>query len=150
MDGWAGVDVPDMRREEGFTLIEILVVMLILALLAAVAIPSFFSQKDKATDAEAKAAVRVAQTSAETLRTVNEGAYDGPGGITVPNLVATEPTLTGAALTVPLVSEDTYTVRVQSATGNTFDIRRNNDGTVDMSCASAGHGGCPSDGNWGR
>jgi hypothetical protein len=51
---------------------------------------------------------------------------------------------------VPLVTADTYTVRVQSATGNTFDIRRNNDGTVDMSCASAGDGGCPTDGNWGR
>ena len=65
--------------------------------------------------------------------------------------MATEPTLTGAALTVPLVSADSYTVRVQSATGNTFDIRRNNDGTVDMGCASAGRERLPaSDGDWGQ
>ena len=134
--------------EAGFTLIEVMVVMLVLTLLAAVAIPSFFSQKDKATDAEAKAAVRVAQTSAETLASRNEGDYDGPGGVTVANLVAMEPTLNGTSLTVPFVAPTGYTVRVQSTTGNTFNIRRNTDGTVDMSCASAGRGGCPSDGNW--
>ena len=72
------------------------------------------------------------------------------GGVTVPNLMATEQTLTGTALTVPMVTANSYTVRVQSATGNTFDIRHNSDGTVDMSCATAGHGGCPSDGNWGQ
>ncbi len=82
--------------------------------------------------------------------TANEGDYDGPGGVTVPNLMATEQTLTGTALTVPMVTANSYTVRVQSATGNTFDIRHNSDGTVDMSCATAGHGGCPSDGNWGQ
>ena len=138
-----------MRREQGFTLVELLVVMLILSMLAAVAIPSFFLQRDKAGDAEAKAAVRVAQTAAEAIATDNDGAYDGPLGISVANLIATEPTLSGAALSVPSASADSFTVRVHSSTGNSFDITRNSTGTTDLTCATAGTGGCPADGTWG-
>jgi type II secretion system protein G len=137
-----------MQRESGFTLVELLVVMLILGLIAAVAIPSFFYQRDKAKDAQAKVAVRTAQNAAETIRTDNGGDYDGPGGVTVASLQAVETTLNDADLSVPSVSASSYTVRVTSETGNTFDIARQANGNVQATCQTPGHDGCPPDGLW--
>src|SRR5213593_4321024 len=98
----------------GFTLVEILVVMLIIALLAAIAIPAFFNQSDKARDASAKAAARTAETAAEIVATNNDGKYSGAGGVTVANLRGQEESLNAANLSVSSVTDDEYKVTVTS------------------------------------
>lgn len=135
--------------DDGFTLVEILVVMLIIALLAAIAIPAFFNQSDKARDASAKTAARTAETAAEILATNNDGKYSGAGGVTVANLRGEEETLNGAALSVSGVTDDEYKVTVTSITGDTFSIKRNSDGTTGLTCTTPGTGGCPTGGSWG-
>jgi type IV pilus assembly protein PilA len=144
-----GTEASAGRAESGFTLVEILVVMLVLALLAAVAIPAFLNQSDKARDANAKTAARTAETAAEVLATNNDGKYSGGGGVTVANLREQEQTLNGANLSVSAVSDDEYTVTVTSSTGNEFSITRKDDGTTDLTCDSAATAGCPSSGHWG-
>jgi len=138
-----------MGREEGFTLVELLVVMLILGLLAAIAIPSFFNQRDKAKDADAKAAARTAQTAMETFATDNGGKYAPTPAAA--DLVAIEATLSDATLAAPISTDTTYTVGVESETGTTFNISRNGSGQTNQLCTDPGKAGCPSgDGNWGN
>src|SRR6476620_5863659 len=79
--------------EAGFTLIELLVVMLILGILAAIALPAFFNQKDKAGDAKAKEYAHSAQVAMETYSTDHDGSYLNA---TDSALIAIEPTLSSA------------------------------------------------------
>jgi type IV pilus assembly protein PilA len=57
------------EQEEGFTLIELMVVVLIIAILLAIAIPTFLGARQRANDRAAQSSLRNALTAAKTIYT---------------------------------------------------------------------------------
>lgn len=141
------------RGQEGFTLIELLVVVIIIGLLAAIAIPAFLGQRNKANDAAAKSLVRNGATAME--------AYFSDGntyvGATATNLRAIEPNIswktTGAAASADEVAFGTptatgYVLQTVSKSGTTYlytkDLSAASGSTVTRTCSPAT--ACPATG----
>ena len=149
-----------VRNERGFTLVEVLVVMMIIGLLAAIAIPAFFNQRSKANDAGAKEAVHSIQTALETYSSDNSGAYTGATLAALETLEAVlPPACTGTPPTnAPCVStltvgSNTFTVTVTARTTlNEYSIVRPASGPITYQCTvpagAVERGGCPTSGFW--
>ena len=67
-------------KSKGFTLVEIMIVVAIIALLAAIAIPNLLRAKMSANDALAKATIRSLSTASESYATANSGNYPADEG----------------------------------------------------------------------
>jgi type IV pilus assembly protein PilA len=78
-------------QEEGFTLIELMVVVLIIAILIAIAIPTFLGARTRAQDRAAQSSLRNALTAAKTAYT---DTSDYSTAATSAQLTAIEPSLT--------------------------------------------------------
>src|SRR4051794_32817135 len=106
-------------NEEGFTLIELMVVVLIIAILIAIAIPTFLGARNRAQDRGAQSNIRNAFTAEKTSYT-DKSQYSNDVTTTLPGI---EPSLHWFADEVPGAGNQTneVSVTVSTSTGGATD-----------------------------
>jgi type IV pilus assembly protein PilA len=145
----------DLREERGFTFVELLGVIILVGILAAIALPAFLNQKEGGFDAAAKSNARNLLEEVEACFTKNDDYRDcdsatelagsglaigpGAGGVQVTSA-------TNSGFRIVATSEGR-----SAGIHRTFEIAKPGPGPVFRTCGPArarGEGGCPASGVW--
>jgi prepilin-type N-terminal cleavage/methylation domain-containing protein len=109
----------DEEREGGFTLIELMVVVMIIAILVGIAIPAFLGARKRAQDTAAKSNLRNGLSTAQTIFTDSQAYLDTPDAGAVLGMVTTlgqeEPSLTFALNTAVSANAKTISVWTENS-----------------------------------
>jgi prepilin-type N-terminal cleavage/methylation domain-containing protein len=73
------------RSSAGFTLIELMIVVVIIGILAAIVIPNFIAMQNRAKEGSTKANMHTVQMSVEDFGLLNDGQYPTSASSSVPD-----------------------------------------------------------------
>jgi type IV pilus assembly protein PilA len=155
---WAGLSrqstMPSPRSlssSDGFTLPELLVVMLIIGVLAAIALPSFIGQTSRGKDATAKSDGALLARVIEHCW-VESGDYRDCNTLDKLTTTGSNPNVSMGAgagqVEIAATTANTYRVDSHARSGTTYTISRLASGVQERTCDQSNRGGCPASGRW--
>ena len=150
------------REDEGFTLIELMVVLLIIAILLAIAIPTFLGARDTANSRGTQENLRNALTAEQTYWTNNQTFTSDASSIEAAlawesaaptkgandvyaityNWGTAAPVSSGSAATTPNASSDSVLLEGYAKDGNCYAIFATNNGTTSFTAYYEATGAC--------
>lgn len=106
------------RSKKGFTIIELLIVIAVIAILVGIALPRFKGMRDEGNITRAKGELRTLQTAVESYR-IHTGAYPAAAGFEA-TLIAATPQIISATMNDPFAAATPYVLVLSSGTTGNF------------------------------